>query len=181
MRNDRDAYGRTQAVILRGEAAAKRQADAKNIEVVAAHQLPEERFGETVCVNRHRHLRVGRERGERPAVAQVEVIRIGRAGVAVVAGGCIDGDEAIRIGDRRVAQENRVDGAEDGRVRADPKGQRRDDCRGKSRRTQQCPHCVAKIAAEVGQHKDNAECRMLNAEVKVDLYFSIQHSNFSIV
>ncbi len=53
MRNDRDTHRRTQAVIIRGEAAAKWQADAKNIEVVAAHHLPEERFGETVCVNRH--------------------------------------------------------------------------------------------------------------------------------
>ncbi len=61
MRNDRDAYRRTKAVILRGEAAAKRQADTKNIEVVAAHQLTEERFREAVRVDRHRHLRVGRQ------------------------------------------------------------------------------------------------------------------------
>ena len=46
MRNDRDPHGRTKAVILGGKAAAKRQADAKNIEVVAAHQLSEERFRE---------------------------------------------------------------------------------------------------------------------------------------
>jgi hypothetical protein len=62
MGDDGHANGRPESIIIESKRAAEWDSDTKNLEVIAAHELPDQRFRLTIRIQRDGHLCISRFR-----------------------------------------------------------------------------------------------------------------------
>ena len=142
-------------VVARQQGASDRRLDSQQREVAAGdrlrgHHADASNLG---AVDRHRHELGGRDVAEGLGGAVADILEIG-VGQRAELERClvqVEVDDLFRPLDRRVAEDHRVDEAEDGRVGPDAEREREDGNRRERRAPGQGPNAVAGVALQSRQ------------------------------